>query len=36
MRPIPLGMLCLLGDDRGIQVRLSGWDGSVKGFGLFA
>lgn len=35
-RAVPLGMLCLLGDDRSIQVKLSGWDGSVKGFCLFA
>lgn len=36
VKPIALGMLCLLGDDRSIQVRLSAWDGSVKGFALLA
>lgn len=36
VRPVALGMLCLLGDDRSIQVRRSGCDGSVRGFGLFA
>lgn len=34
-RPVALGMLCLLGDDRSIHVRLCGGDGSVKGFVFF-
>lgn len=32
----PRGLLCLQGGDRSIQVRLSGWDGLLKAFGLFA
>lgn len=32
----PLGLLCLQGGGRSIQVRLAGWDGLLKVFGLFA